>query len=221
MVDAAKQTATGAINAIIDWVADLIGGNGDDEGGSGSGPVKDQVRDVAAEFGWDSGEQWSALSRIIQKESSWNPHAANPNSSARGLFQLIAANRSADYTNVKAHAREGMEYIRGRYYSPRTALDFHNRNNWYDTGGLVTAPDQFLFRDRGGNLPPGLSMVLNNKGHDETILPHTPSDVERMFQARGDGGLHIHGDVWAHSPEQVAQTFVKERRRELALQAPL
>jgi hypothetical protein len=218
MVDAAKQTATGAIDAIIDWATGLIGMNGDNEGGSGSGDVRDQVKSVAAEFGWDSGEQWNALSRIIDKESSWNPHAANPTSSARGLFQLIAANRNADYRDVEAHAREGMQYIRGRYVSPRTALDFHNRNNWYADGGLV---DNHLFRDKGGNLPPGLSMVLNNKGHDETILPHTPSDVERMFQARGDGGLHIHGDVWAHSPEQVAQTFVKERRRELALQAPL
>jgi len=50
MVDAAKQTATGVIDAVIDWVGGIIGMNGDNEGG-GSGAAKDQVRDVAARYG--------------------------------------------------------------------------------------------------------------------------------------------------------------------------
>src|SRR5699024_193570 len=158
MVDAAKQTATGAIDGVIDWLRNKIPFLGDPEdtakgmGTVSKGPVQDQVRQVASGFGWGSGAEWSALSQIIQKESSWNPNAANPSSSARGLFQMIAANRSAPYTDVAGHSREGLNYIKNRYGTPTRALAFHNRNNWYDKGGLVNS----LYRDKGGNLPPGL-----------------------------------------------------------------
>jgi hypothetical protein len=215
MVDAAKQTATGAIDAIIDWATGLIGMNGDNEGGSGSGDVKDQVRDVAAKYGWDSGEQWSALSELIRRESSWNPNAANPSSSARGLFQKMTSIHGPVESTAAAQAEWGLDYIRGRYHSPRTALDHHNRFGYYADGGLVK---DALFRDRGGNLPPGLSMVLNNTGRDETILPGTPRDVEAAVLRHGErAGLVIHGDVLTQSPEQFADVVETRRRRAAAL----
>src|SRR5690625_4128759 len=144
LVDAAKQTATGALDKVIDWVGGIIGMNGDNEGG-GTGPVKDQVRDVAAKYGWDSGEQWSALSTLIQRESSWNPNAANPSSSARGLFQKMTSIHGPVESTAAGQAEWGLKYIRDRYYSPRTALDFHNRRGYYADGGLVTANP--LFRE--------------------------------------------------------------------------
>lgn len=218
MVDAAKQTATGTLDGVIDWLKGIIGFGGDSETDGGSGPVQDQVKGVAAKFGWDSGEQWSALSTLIQRESSWNPNAANPTSSARGLFQKMTSIHGAVEGSAAGQAEWGLKYIRDRYHSPRTALDFHNRNNWYADGGLVNGA---LFRDRGGNLPPGLSMVLNKTGRDETILPGTPSDVEAAFLRQGQGGLHIHGDVWASSPEQVAQEIHKVERRKRATALPV
>src|SRR5699024_3165928 len=91
-VDAAKDTATGAIDGVIDWLDSKMGGASDDSGGgtgNASGGVIKQVRDVAEGYGWDSGAQWTALSQLINKESSWNPNAANPSSTARGLFQKM------------------------------------------------------------------------------------------------------------------------------------
>src|SRR5690625_7734344 len=103
--------------------------------------------------------------------------------SIHGLVESTAAGQ----------AEWGLKYIRDRYYSPRTALDFHNQRGWYADGGLVTANP--LFRDRGGNLPPGLSMVLNKTGRDETILPGTPRDVEAAFLRQGaNAGVTINGD---------------------------
>src|SRR5699024_6605913 len=150
-------------------VGGIIGMNGDNEGG-GTGPVKDQVRDVAAKYGWDSGEQWSALSTLIQRESSWNPNAANPSSSARGLFQKMTSIHGPVESTAAGQAEWGLKYIRDRYYSPRTALDFHNRRGYYADGGLVTANP--LFRDRGGNVRRGLSMVLNKKGGEKGLCNH-------------------------------------------------
>src|SRR5699024_12517538 len=116
------------------WV-DRVAGSGGAGGGGGSMAVRGRVRSVADQFGWGSGAQWSALSRIIQKESSWNPSAANPTSTARGLFQMIAANRSAPYTDVAGHSREGLNYIKNRYGTPAEAVALHNRDNWHDKGG--------------------------------------------------------------------------------------
>ena len=115
--------------------------------------------------------------------------------------------------SAAGQAEWGLKYISDRYGSPSRALAFHNRNNWYADGGYVNP----LFRDRGGNLPPGLSMVLNNTGRDETILPDTPQNIEAAFLRQGNAGVTIHGDVWAHSPEQVAQEIHRDARRAAAL----
>src|SRR5690625_7463494 len=83
MVDAPKQTATGAINKVVDWLGGIIGMNGDNEGG-GTGDAKDQVKDVAARCGWYSGGQWSSLSTLIQRELSMHRNAVNRCMLARG-----------------------------------------------------------------------------------------------------------------------------------------
>lgn len=104
-----------------------------------SGPVKELAQEMAANRGW--GSQWAALDRLVQKESSWNPNAANPTSTARGLFQFLAATRQQYGLPWPASPAQqinaGLQYISDRYGTPRAALDFHNRNNWYGAGGLV------------------------------------------------------------------------------------
>jgi hypothetical protein len=57
--------------------------------GAGKGPVVAQVRKAAAAHGWGSGAEWNALSWLISHESSWNPRAQNPVSTAYGLFQFL------------------------------------------------------------------------------------------------------------------------------------
>jgi hypothetical protein len=111
------------------------------EGGPGTGPVVDQVRAVAARYGWGTGPQWTALDKLIQKESSWNPNAQNPNSTAYGLFQFLnstwASTGIAKTSNPSQQAEAGMRYIQSRYGTPTGAVAFHARNNWYKNGGWL------------------------------------------------------------------------------------
>lgn len=220
MVDAAKQTATGAIDGVIDWLRDVIPFMGDPEDtakGTGTvskGPVWDQVQNVAAEFGWGSGAEWSAVRSIVNKESSGDPNAKNPNSTASGLFQLIAANRTADYRDVPGHSRDGLGYIRNRYGTPSAALAFHNRNNWYADGGLVGS----LTRDSGGVVPPGSSIINNWTRDPEWMYTNKQQDtVQDALDIAKNGArgntYNIHVNRSGASATDIAQKLEFESRR--------
>ena len=80
------------------------------------------VRDIAArQFGW-SGAEWDALYGLVQRESGWNPSAANPTSAARGLFQKMINMHGPIESTVEGQAAWGLNYIRQRYGSPSRAL---------------------------------------------------------------------------------------------------
>lgn len=100
----------------------------------GGGDIKGMVRAMAAQMGWGD-DQWPALERLVQKESSWNPRADNPTSTAYGLFQFLAQtwkNYGASQTDDPSiQAQLGLRYIKDRYGSPAAALEFHNRRGWY------------------------------------------------------------------------------------------
>jgi hypothetical protein len=97
--------------------------------------IQKQVQGIANEYEWGEGEQWEALSWIIQKESSWNPIAQNPKSTAFGLFQHLDQTRknygcpkTADIT-IQTHC--GIKYIKARYKTPVEAKKFHQAKGWY------------------------------------------------------------------------------------------
>ena len=80
------------------------------------------VRDIAAkQFGW-TGPEWDALYGLVQRESGWNPAAANPSSAARGLFQKMINMHGPIEGTVEGQAAWGLNYIRQRYGSPSAAL---------------------------------------------------------------------------------------------------
>lgn len=174
-------------------------------GGKATGSVQEQARKALGEGGfgsWASGSQWSALVALVQKESSWNPNAKNPTSTAEGLFQFLAATRSAygikSGASVYDQTLAGAQYIKDRYGSPAKALAFHNRNNWYSDGGVYEAGDSTaspgsslpyngtMQYDSGGMLPTGLTTVVNLTGKPERIF--TDSQFEAM--KAGGGGIH-------------------------------
>ena len=77
----------GALGQFGDWVRDkLFGWIG--PGSNSSGSVVDMARAMAEGRGW-TGAQWDAIDWIVQRESSWNPNAQNPMSTAYGLFQFL------------------------------------------------------------------------------------------------------------------------------------
>lgn len=91
------------------------------------GSVESIVRAAASAYGWGSGANWEAIRFIIQHESSWNPNAQNPTSTAYGLFQMLVETSS----DPAVQAANGMAYIAGRYGTPVNAMAFWQANNWY------------------------------------------------------------------------------------------
>lgn len=85
--------------------------------------------------------EWSAFDQLVMKESGYDNWAKNPNSSAFGIGQFLDTT-FAEY-GAGATADPGtqldlmLRYIKNRYGTPSAALDFHNRNNWYEYGGPV------------------------------------------------------------------------------------
>jgi SLT domain-containing protein len=93
------------------------------------------VQGIAKEYGWGEGEQWEALSWIIQKESSWNLNAQNPKSTAYGLFQHLDMTRKnyncPKTANVEVQTHCGIKYIKARYKTALEAKKFHQSKGWY------------------------------------------------------------------------------------------
>jgi len=187
--DVASMTPLGMLSGAI---SKIVGGS-----------VQDQVRKAVGEGhpSWAKGAQWNALSTLISKESSWNPKADNPTSTAYGLFQFLDSTRAAYGLSKNASPAEqaaaGARYIADRYGSPIAALAFHNRNNWYDEGGIYgendgpaydgtgLANNGTMMYDSGGYLPPGLTTVVNLTGKPEPVF--TADQFAKMGGGTGAG----------------------------------
>tara|TARA_Y100000310_G_scaffold339754_1_gene433444 strand:+ start:86 stop:3967 length:3882 start_codon:yes stop_codon:yes gene_type:complete len=122
---------------------------------SGAAPphLRAMVQSMAAAYGW-TGQQFEDLAWIIDHESSWDPTAANPNSSARGLFQKMTSIHGPLASTLEGQIQWGLNYIRNRYGSPSSAKAFWLNNKWYDHGGW---------------LPQGFSMAYNGTGAPEPV----------------------------------------------------
>lgn len=154
----------GPTNPLSAPLGGLRQGQGPSMPGTGKKMAPDQIKAIAKQLyviqGMPPGE-WPAFERLIQKESSWDPTAKNPASTAYGLGQFLDTTQ-AQYgitgnSNPVSQIFATFRYIRDRYHgSPAEALNFHNRNNWYD---------------RGGWLMPGQSHVDNATGKPELVVP--------------------------------------------------
>jgi hypothetical protein len=101
----------------------------------GSGDPRAVARAMLSDFGLGAGE-FSCLDSLWEKESGWDPHAANPTSSAYGIPQALPgskmASAGADWAdNPATQIRWGLGYIQGRYGSPCAAWSHSQANNWY------------------------------------------------------------------------------------------
>lgn len=97
-------------------------------------------KNLAAGYGWDSGNEWTSLVQLWEKESNWDNHADNPSSHAYGIPQALpytkmpqaawpeSAGGSSDPT---AQISWGLNYIKGRYGSPSMAWAHEVANGWY------------------------------------------------------------------------------------------
>jgi len=82
-------------------------------------------------------KQFRCFTRLIGKESAWNPSAANPTSSARGIGQLLKStynNLGMKHSDIGSVQVVGaLAYIGRKYGSggPCAAWEFWKKNNWY------------------------------------------------------------------------------------------
>ncbi|WP_445279494.1 transglycosylase SLT domain-containing protein [Streptomyces sp. DSM 118148] len=77
--------------------------------------------------------QYTAFSKIVEHESSWNPSATNSSSGAYGLVQALPgskmASAGADWkTNPATQIKWGLDYMNSRYGSPAKAWSFWQAN---------------------------------------------------------------------------------------------
>ena len=214
--------------ALVNRIKGIIGADGNGPGSTMPvGDLQRMVADMAkSKYGWQ-GSQWDALSWLVSHESSWNPNAQNPTSSAYGLFQFLDGTwgpYGSKTSDPAKQAQYGLEYIKGRYGSPAKAKAFWEANHWYADGGVVPdgspvgqigggLPDNgTMMYDNGGYLPPGLTTVVNLTGKPEPVF--TSDQFDRMRGGAGGGFQYSPTFVGTDlTPEDVASDILFAAKR--------
>lgn len=131
-------------------------------GSAGAGAAAAQAYALATlpAYGWGLIQMLPLIS-LWNRESGWRWNALNPTSGAYGIPQSLPADKMAaagpDWrTNPATQIRWGLGYIRSVYGSPAAAWAHELSAGWYD---------------RGGFLPPGVSLAVNNTGRPEPVIP--------------------------------------------------
>ena len=86
-------------------------------------------------YKWSEAD-YSALVKLWNKESGWNPNSHNSSSGAHGIPQSLPASKmksegSDYYTNGYTQIRWGLKYIKNRYGTPSKAWQHFQNKNWY------------------------------------------------------------------------------------------
>jgi hypothetical protein len=101
--------------------------------------AKQYAKTQLATFGWSS-HQWGCLNKLWTQESNWRPEAKNKQPVyqfidghwvkfyAGGIPQRLGLSPKA---NIPTQVNIGLNYIKQRYGSPCTALQFHNKHYYY------------------------------------------------------------------------------------------
>ena len=90
---------------------------------------------ASSRYGWGA-DQFSCLSSLWNKESSWNYQANNPSSGAYGIAQALPGSKMATtgsdwQTNASTQVAWGLSYIDRAYGTPCAAWGHSQSVNWY------------------------------------------------------------------------------------------
>ena len=190
----AKGMGRKAINIPIDWIKENVGDAlGDvwegakETAATGSAKVQARAWATANNIPW-GGARMSALRWIIGKESSWNPRAQNPSTTASGLPQFVngTARQYMGVAPAKNYSvwkqLDGMmKYVNDRYGGAVPAKAFWQRNNYYAQGGAVIPK-----YDNGGLLHRGVQLVNHQSPKPDRVL--TAQQWDGIYQAATGGG---------------------------------
>lgn len=136
------RAARARIGQITGGTAGVGGGGGPLPAGGGSSSANMALaRSMMVASGFAPSE-WSSLQTLWMGESGFNNMARNPSSGAFGIPQALPASKmgaAAVAGSPSAQIAWGLDYIRGRYGSPSSALSaWQSRSpHWYEKGGRV------------------------------------------------------------------------------------
>lgn len=113
-------------------------GSGFPSSGGGGGTADFNANLAAANKRGLSKADNASLSWIVQHESSFNPNAKNPHSTAYGYGQFLNATRKEyekktglNYSNPVDQLLMTEQYMKDRYGSAANAVKFWQKNGWY------------------------------------------------------------------------------------------
>src|SRR5699024_10290694 len=142
------------------------------------------------------------------------PNAANPSSSARGLFQKMTSIHGPVEPTAEDQSKWGLKYIRRTYVDSVSALAFHNRRGWYADGDLVGS----ITRDSGGVVPPGSSVINNWTRDPEWMYTNKQQDtVQAALDVLKDGAgtnVNFYGPTYMRNEDQFAEAYEERARRQ-------
>ena len=132
--DSANAANTAASQAALDYYRSM-GFNGS----AGGGGTAQFQSDMSKAISRGVPAEWApVLSEIVRRESSYNPNAKNPNSSAYGYGQFLSSTRQAyekktglNYSDPVNQLIMMAQYVKDRYGNPQNALNFWLKNKWY------------------------------------------------------------------------------------------
>ena len=114
---------------------------GGDTGASNATAAQNQATGklLAARYGWSTGDEWSSLIKLWNRESGWNNKAKNPSSGAYGIPQALPASKMSKAAQAppvgssdpSAQIEWGLSYIKERYNSPSSAWNHEVKFGWY------------------------------------------------------------------------------------------
>jgi tape measure domain-containing protein len=180
------------VQAPIDWIKEKASALFDFVGDVGT-KVKDVVttgfgrqrgKRWAKAQGWPikGGARWNALDYIITRESSWNPKAKNPSSTASGLGQFINSTSRAymggspmsKYPFDKQLAGV-VKYTTDRYGGLVPAMNFWKKHHYYAKGTLSAARGWATVGENGPELIKlrGGEQIKSNRNSKKFIDEHT------------------------------------------------
>lgn len=168
-----------AISAPIEWIKANISKVADFVRETGENVTEGITKGAA----WSQGQAWAVarglslgeigdMNWLVSKESSWNPKAQNPRSTASGLPQFINST-SRQYLGGSPAKNFGVwdqldgmrSYVNDRYDGWGGAVRFWKRKNYYRDGGAVIP--KF---DNGGLLRRGVQLVNHDKARPDRVL---------------------------------------------------
>ncbi|WEA47290.1 transglycosylase SLT domain-containing protein [Priestia aryabhattai] len=164
------------------------------EGGSfGAAPSGNLAQWIAAGMARAgvSGDAWrTGLNWIIQRESSGNPRAVGAMTStgrAKGLMQLMDMHtRGNNPFDPVYNIATGIKYIKGRYHTIGSAVDFWKKHHWYANGTNFHPGGNAVMGDNGMNEPYVLpNGVIGISPNTATLYPDLPSGT-KVFPSISD-----------------------------------